>query len=165
MQHNCSCTHNFCYIGFFLEPVETDASLRTLGIGAGILHATSCSCLNKNVRTLEYSKVLTTTPTSGKDTTPFNVRSLTDTKRSPPAHWGVALSLRPPSHFVETLWTSTYYWLRVIDTDMQSVNIGNESAWRHIVNTAKLFYGACHWFIEDEKSTIQHAFTEITEKL
>jgi len=108
MQHNCSCTHNFCYTGFFLEPVETDASLRALGIGAGISHATSCSCLNKNVRTLEYSKVLTTTPTSGKDTTPFNVRSLTDTK-IPPAHWGVALSLQPPSHFVETLWTSTYH--------------------------------------------------------
>jgi len=50
----------------------------------------------------------------------------------------------------ETLWTPSYQ-LRAIDTDVQSVNIGIDSAWRkaidrtlwrRIVNTATLHHGA-----------------------
>jgi len=66
----------------------------------------------------------------------------------------IGASLRPPSHWRRPCGRPRTSWLRAIDTDVQSVNIGIHSAWRkasdrtlwrRIVDMATLHHWACHW--------------------
>ena len=66
----------------------------------------------------------------------------------------IGASLRPPNHWRRPCGRPRTSWLRAIDTDVQSVNIGIQSAcWkasdrtlgRCIIDTATLCHGACHW--------------------
>jgi len=68
-------------------------------------------------------------------------------------HRVIAASLRPPSYWRPCGRPRTS-WLRAIDTNVQSVNIGIHSAWRkasdrtlwrRIVDAATLHHGARHW--------------------
>ena len=65
-------------------------------------------------------------------------------------HRVIEASLRPPSHWRRPCGRLRTSWLRAIDTDVQSVNIGIHSAWRkasdctlwrRIVDTTTLHHG------------------------
>jgi len=71
-------------------------------------------------------------------------------------HRVIGASLRPPSHWRRPCGRSCTSWLRAIDTDVQSVNTGIQSArrkasdrtlWRRVVDTATLHHGAHHHFV------------------
>jgi len=69
-------------------------------------------------------------------------------------HRVIEASFRPPSHWRRPCGCPHSTWLRGINSDVQSVNIGIHSAWskasdrtlwRRIVDTATLHQGARHW--------------------
>ena len=78
----------------------------------------------------------------------------------------IGASFRPPSHWRRPCGRPRTSWLRAIDTDVQSVNIGTHSAWRNasdhtlwrrIVDTATLHHGARHWR-ERERVALTYSF-------
>jgi len=79
-------------------------------------------------------------------------------------HRVIGASFRPPSHWRRPCGRPRTSWLRAIDTDVQSVNIGIHSAWRkasdrtlwrHIVDTETHHHGARRWRERESRPYVQ----------
>jgi len=147
-----SVNSRYICIGDFYEPstslLQGDLTFLTHGLFAKSFGSRT----QETSPTLLSDRLSSSFPPYPRETAPlFGYVARVDPKQD--HHRVSGASLRPPGHCRIPCGRPRTSWLRAIDTDIQSVNIGIHSAWRkasdrtlwrRIVDTATLHHGARH---------------------